>query len=92
MGLELARDRRKEHERIQMVMQETVILEFDEPAAEMYGRVAAALRRQGSPIGDFDTLIASVAMSRGQSIVTRNAKHFRRIPSLVVIPYAEPFQ
>jgi len=42
------------------------------------------MRNKGSPIADFDLLIASVAVAHGQSILTRNKKHFEKVPGLIV--------
>ena len=58
------------------------ILPIDEATVEHFGRFKAALRRRGQPIGDFDLLIAGVAVSHNLTIVTNNTDHFDRIPSL----------
>lgn len=60
------------------------ILQFDEQAAEEYGRIKAELEKKGTPIGPMDTLIASHAMSRGLIIVTNNTREFNRVVGLTV--------
>ncbi len=57
---------------------------FDEPAAQAYGRVRAALARAGTPIGPLDTLIAAHALSLGLTVLTNNLREFRRVPDLKV--------
>jgi len=56
------------------------VLAADLLAAEWW----AHLRAQGTPLPDADLIIAAGAMSAGATIVTRNRKHFSRIPSVRV--------
>jgi len=58
------------------------VLPFDEAAAARFAVVAAALARQGTPIGSFDTLMAAHALSIGLTVITNNTKHFSRLPGL----------
>lgn len=60
------------------------ILQFDDRAAEEYGRIKAELEKKGTPIGPMDTLIASHAKSRGLIIVTNNTREFDRVVGLTV--------
>lgn len=60
------------------------ILQFDERAAEEYGRIKAELEKKGTPIGPMDTLIASHAKSRGLIIVTNNTREFNCVVGLTV--------
>lgn len=61
------------------------ILSFDSRAA----RAAAELRRElegsGRTIGMGDYLIAGIAISRSLPLLTRNRKHFDRVPGLRVL-------
>ena len=63
------------------------IADFDEPAAETYGAVRAALERSGTPIGPLDTQIGAHALSLGAALVTHNTREFRRIPGLTVVDW-----
>ena len=40
------------------------------------------LQQQGTPIGEMDLLIAATALHHDLTIVTRNRRHFERVPSL----------
>ena len=64
------------------------ILPFDDAATEEYGKIRAALRRQGTPVGANDMLIAAHAKSRGLTIVTNNTREFDRIEGLSVANWA----
>ena len=60
------------------------MLPFDAAAARRYGDIRAELERRGTPIGDADLRIASIALARGLIVVTGNTKHFARVPDLVL--------
>jgi tRNA(fMet)-specific endonuclease VapC len=60
------------------------MLPFDADAARRYGDVRAELERRGTPIGDADLRIASIALARGLIVVTGNTKHFARVPDLIL--------
>ena len=59
-------------------------LAWDATAAAAHGRLRTQLRQAGTPIGDFDEMIAAHALSVGAVLVTGNERHFRRIPGLTV--------
>jgi tRNA(fMet)-specific endonuclease VapC len=59
-------------------------LAWDATAAAAHGRLRAQLRQAGTPIGDFDEMIAAHALSVGAVLVTGNERHFRRLSGLAV--------
>jgi tRNA(fMet)-specific endonuclease VapC len=61
-----------------------ITLAWDATAAAAHGRLRAQLRQAGTPIGDFDEMIAAHALSVGAVLVTSNERHFRRISGLAV--------
>lgn len=65
------------------------VLPFDDAAARRYGEVRAELERLGTPIGDADLRIASIALARGLTVVTGNVRHFERVPGLAVENWLE---
>jgi tRNA(fMet)-specific endonuclease VapC len=72
----------KELTKVQGLVSDLGLLELDAGAAKRYGELVndATLRR--APIGDFDLIIASIALEQGEKLVTRNVKHFSRVPGL----------
>jgi len=58
------------------------VLDFDNAAAMEYGRIRAFLRRQGTPIGTMDLLIAAQAKAAGLTLVTNNTREFERVKDL----------
>ena len=77
-----ARRSRKLHRLIDTFVGSVAVIPFDQPAADRFAPVAAALARRGEPIGTFDTLMAAHALSRGLTFVTNNAEHFQRVGGL----------
>jgi tRNA(fMet)-specific endonuclease VapC len=60
------------------------VLPFDADAAGEYGRLRARLETEGTPIGNADTQIASIALAHDLVVVTGNTHHFERIPELEI--------
>jgi len=58
------------------------ILPFSDNAAAEYGRIRANLEKQGNIIGAYDLMIGAHALSENITLVTNNAKEFRRIENL----------
>jgi tRNA(fMet)-specific endonuclease VapC len=58
------------------------ILPLTDPIVERFARLRAALRQQGMPIPDMDLLIAATALEEDLALLTRNVRHFERIPDL----------
>ena len=54
-------------------------------AADLY----AELRGRGELISDADLLVAATALESGLVLVTGNVQHFRRVPALRVVNWAE---
>lgn len=49
---------------------------------DRFGHVRGALRQQGRLIGDLDLLIGVTAVHHNLELLTRNRRHFDRIPDL----------
>jgi tRNA(fMet)-specific endonuclease VapC len=58
------------------------VLDFDAGDAEEAGQIRALLRRDGTPIGPYDVLIAAQARRRDAVLVTANTREFARVPGL----------
>ena len=63
---------------------------WDAHAADRHGHVRADLRRAGTPIGDFDEMIAAHALALGAVVVTDNIRHFERIGGLTLENWLRP--
>ena len=57
-------------------------LPVSDAIAARFARLRAALRRQGQMIPDMDLLIAATALEEDLTLLTRNVRHFARVPHL----------
>ena len=67
---------------IDLLLDQIVTLALPPEAADLYGEMAAQLRKAGQPIGEMDTLNAAHALAAGLILMTHNTRHFERIPGL----------
>jgi tRNA(fMet)-specific endonuclease VapC len=65
------------------------VLDFPAGAASAFGEIRAHLQRVGTPIGNFDLLIAAHARHQGLTLVTNNLEEFKRVPGLKVENWVE---
>jgi tRNA(fMet)-specific endonuclease VapC len=66
------------------------VLPITEDIMELFARHRSQLRQQGSLIPDLDLLIATTALSFNLTLMTRNLRHFTRIPDLSLYQPAPP--
>lgn len=70
--------------RIRVVLHRFETIPLTEPIMEHFARSRAHLRRAGQLIPDMDLLIAATALHHDLQLVTRNLRHFGRIPGLTI--------
>lgn len=78
--------RRRQQESILALLQSIQVWPLDVDTARRAAEVRQQLERSGIGIGMGDSLIAGIALARGATLLTRNKKHFERVPGL---PLAE---
>ena len=66
------------------------ILPVDRPIMKRFAQLRGQLRATGNLIADFDLLFAATAIQHHLTLVTRNTRHFQRIPGLGL--YSFPLQ
>ncbi len=71
-------------QRVETLASMLQVLDFHAAAARKYGERVNSQGLKQRPIGDFDLIIASIALSSRDSIATRNVEHFSRVPGLEV--------
>lgn len=75
------RDEREER-RVRDLLAALPVLPLDGAAADSAATVRRDLRSRGEDIGMADSLIAGIALAAGAELLTRNRRHFARVPSL----------
>lgn len=83
-GVEKSQDVERNRVAITLFLSAISILDFDNYAAEEYGKIRADLERKGTPIGPMDTLIAAHARAEDLTLVTNNTREFDRVEGLDV--------
>jgi predicted nucleic acid-binding protein len=53
-------------------------------ACERYGKLMNELELKGTPIGDADTMIASITLTHGDVLLTSDKEHFGKVLGLTV--------
>lgn len=76
----------KNRQKVAAILELFTVLPVDETIYEAFGSIAASLVHTGNPIGDFDEVIATIALSYDGEIITRD-RHFTKVPNLTVIGY-----
>ncbi len=66
------------------------ILPFDEKAATRAADVRRELEASGNGIGMADYLIAGVCLANSAALLTRNSRHFERVPGLTLAWHQPP--
>ncbi len=86
-GAELAKAPTEERRRVAALCAGLEVVLPDERFPPLYGRLLARLERRGERIGTMDLLIAAAALVSDAPLVTRNERHFARVPGLRLLTY-----
>lgn len=65
------------------------VLAFDDKAARIHGQLAAQLAKEGTPIGNNDTMIAAHALATERTLISNNRRHFGKISQLITKTWAD---
>lgn len=85
----IALNERNTHEQhlLYKIKASSVILHLDDASATRAGDTEAALILAGDVIPPVDIMIGAIALENNETVLTRNVKHFRRIPDLKLKTY-----
>jgi tRNA(fMet)-specific endonuclease VapC len=73
--------------RSEELLAQIVTLPFDEHSTQEFDRLRS--QRSIAKVGRADLLIASIALAHRATLVTRNIRHFSRIPGLTVVNWVD---
>ncbi|MEW6209366.1 MAG: type II toxin-antitoxin system VapC family toxin [Acidobacteriota bacterium] len=73
--------------RTEELLSQIMVVPFDERAAEQFDKLIKA--KGLKKIGRADLLIGSIALVHRATLVTRNVRHFERIPDLIVTNWVD---
>lgn len=86
-GIERSDRPHQELERVEAVLERCTLLDLTRRHAVRAGRISGQLIRRGEMLDPVDVLVAGMALDEGRPVLTRNARHFERVPDLEVVPY-----
>jgi tRNA(fMet)-specific endonuclease VapC len=64
-----------------------IVVALDQSAATLFDRLAKAPAL--NKVGRADLLIASIALANRATLVTRNRRHFEKVPGLMVVNWVD---
>ena len=86
-GAERADRPEDEVRRIEAVLADYTVMAFERRHAARAGRLSGALLRRGTMIDPIDAEIAGMALEERLPVLTRNVRHFERLPGLRIETY-----
>ena len=72
----------RSRQRIETLLEALTVLPLDPEASRRAAEIRTALEASGQGIGMADYLIAGICVSRDHMLITRNLKHFGRVPGI----------
>ncbi len=86
-GAALSKEPITELRKVELFAENIEIVYPDRPFAVLYGEAETFLRKNGTPIPVMDLLIGISARQYGIPLLSRDGRHFKLIPNLVVETY-----
>ena len=77
-------------QKIDDLLSDVQVLDFDRDCAEQFGKVRGALLQQGISVSTADLMIAAVALVHDLTLVTNNTADFQSIPGLRLDDWLTP--
>jgi tRNA(fMet)-specific endonuclease VapC len=83
-GAYKSKKRDAEVRKVREILKRLDMLDFSIDSCERYGKLVNDLESAGTPIGDLDAIIASLALTHNEPVVTADKDHFERVSGLIV--------
>jgi len=64
------------------------VIPVDQEVPEIFGLLKSKLEKTGTPLDDFDLILAATALAHNLILVTNNERHFKRIDGLTIENWA----
>ncbi|MEK6928114.1 MAG: PIN domain-containing protein [Nanoarchaeota archaeon] len=86
-GMHLSKDLKQEQDKIMQLMNSLEILSLTQESSILAGKISSNLLNSGQDIGLVDCMIAAIAITNNETLITRNLKHFGKIENLKIESY-----
>ena len=83
-GILFGRERKAHEQGFRRFLRNVEVVPFNRSIMRRFAEIRGTLRQEGRIIGDLDILIAATAIEGDQALLTRNRRHFERIPGLEI--------
>ncbi len=87
VGISLTKKPISEKNRIMEILKSWGIMDLDAESAALAGKIYGELIKNGEIIDPEGSMIAGIVISNNEPILTKNVKHFQRIPGLNIEEY-----
>ncbi|MBI2543599.1 MAG: type II toxin-antitoxin system VapC family toxin [Candidatus Aenigmarchaeota archaeon] len=77
-------EKKEDYDSTKQLLDSLPTVGYDDESMMYAVKSSVYLRKRGSPIGVIDEMIAGICLRHSVPIVTRNTRHFARIPGLKV--------
>lgn len=91
-GLKIGNVSEREEEKVNELIYSLTILNLDRESAILAGNIEGDLINKGLKIDIEDVMIAAIAITNEDKLLTRNIKHFKRIKGLELEGYMEEIE
>ena len=75
--------------KIKLIEDAVEIIPLGRESSEIFAMLKAELEKAGTPLDDFDLVLAACALSHDLVLVTNNVKHFKRVQGLKLENWAQ---
>lgn len=83
-GAYLSENKEENINSVNKLLSKLVIYPFDIIDGKIYGEIRASLKRKGELINELDIFIASIAIEKDITLITRNIKHYEKVHKVQV--------
>jgi predicted nucleic acid-binding protein len=88
-GIYFGRNATQREADFQKLLNRVDVITVSQPIARRLAKIRGALQQQGLPLPISDVLIAATAIEGDLELVTRNLRHYQRIPDLKLNVYSQ---
>lgn len=86
-GLKIGKVREDEEEKVNDLIFSLTVLNLDRDSAILAGEIESELIKKGELIDLEDMMIAAIAITNNEKLITSNEKHFKKIGNLEIETY-----
>jgi len=83
-GVYLSSNPEKNLLQVSRLLQNILVLNFDLDTSKISAKIYSYLKKKGFLTNLMDQIIASIAISKNEILITRNIKHYQKIPNLKI--------